>query len=464
MCRLLERTANMLASGIIKPIEPIKVFGAAEVEAGFRYMQKGTHLGKIVVSIPEAGLGLPQTPKPPQAELNPSASYLLVGGLGGLGRAVATWMVEKGARHLLFMSRSAGQSARDQAFFRELLCQGCIAQAVRGSVTDLADVERAVASAPPDKPIRGVLQMSMVLRDKPFADMDLDDWETAVKPKVQGTWNLHLAAPKDLDFFFATGSISGSFGTPGQANYAAGNTYLTALFQHRRALGLPASMLHIGLVEDIGYLAQNPTRAEALRAAGGFFLRTRQLLEGLNWALISSSQLGDCSDHQLTIGLRCEKTLSDPANRVIWKKDARMAMYHNHEVSSRGAGADGESDDSLRLFMASVEAEPGLLDDPASLELVAREIGARVYMFMLRPAEEADPAASLASLGVDSLVTIEIRNWIKRNFGGVELSTLEILNSGTIEGLGRLTVDTLKARLAATQRTNGDAYLDMKAP
>ncbi|KAF7548169.1 hypothetical protein G7Z17_g7234 [Cylindrodendrum hubeiense] len=462
--RLLQRTSDMLQSGKIQPIDPIKVFDAADIEASFRYMQKGTHLGKIVVAIPENARSLPVSLKPPQTELNPSATYLLVGGLGGLGRAVATWMVERGARHLLFFSRSAGQSPRDQAFFQELQSQGCTAQAVRGSVTDRADVERVMASAPADNPINGVLQMSMVLRDKPFADMDLADWNTAVKPKVQGTWNLHLAAPKDLDFFFATGSISGSFGTPGQANYAAGNTYLTALFQHRRALNLPASILHIGLVEDIGYLAQNPVRAEALRAAGGFFLRTRQLLEGLNWALASSRPEGlDC---QLTIGLRCEKQLSDSANRVIWKTDARMGLYHNREVSSgtAGAGADGDGAEALRLFIASVEAEQGLLEAPASLEFVTNEIGARVYLFMLRPAEEMDPAASLTSLGVDSLVTIEIRNWIKRNFGGVELSTLEILNSGTIEGLGRLTVDALKARFAAAGTTEGDAYLDMKAP
>jgi hypothetical protein len=253
----------MITTGSIKPIEPIKVFDATEVEASFRYMQKGTHLGKVVVTIPEKDMGLSRAPQAPQVELNPSATYMLVGALGGLGRAVATWMVERGTRHLLFLSRSAGKNTNDRAFFRELQYQGCSVQAVQGDVTDISDVERAMASTLPGKPIRGILQMSMVLRDKAFADMDLEDWQTTIKAKVQGTWNLHRAAPLDLDFFFATGSISGSFGMPGQANYAAGNTYLTALTQHRQALGLPASVLHVGFMEDIGYLAQNPTRAEA---------------------------------------------------------------------------------------------------------------------------------------------------------------------------------------------------------
>ncbi|KAG4273107.1 acetyltransferase [Fusarium proliferatum] len=461
--KLLERTAAMVEANSIQPIKPVKVFDASDAEEAFRYMQKGVHLGKIVVSMPpQSSTLLPVSPRPLQVKLNAEASYLLVGGLGGLGRAAATWMVERGARYLIFFSRSAGLSVRDKTFFRELASQGCTAQAVRGDVLSLPDVERSVASAPAGKPIRGVLQMSMVLRDKPFADMSLEDWDTAVKPKVHGTWNLHLAAPKDLDFFFATGSISGSFGTPGQANYAAGNTYLTALFEHRRALGLPASVLQIGLIEDIGYLAQNPERAEALRAAGGFFLRTRQLLEGLNWALLSSDP--HHPEYQLTIGLRSDKSLSDPANRVIWKKDSRAALYHNQEIATDAGAGDDQSLNAIRLLVASCEEDPAILQDQATVELVTHEIGKRVCMFMLRPVEEMDPTATLTSLGVDSLVTIEIRNWIKRTFGGVEVSTLEILNSGTIEGLARLTLDGLKTRFVLAGRNDGDAYLEMKAP
>ncbi|KAG7414885.1 Highly reducing polyketide synthase FUM1 [Fusarium oxysporum f. sp. raphani] len=426
--KLLERTAAMIETDSIQPIKPVKVFNASDAEGAFRYMQKGVHLGKIVVSIPpQSSTLLPVTPKPLQVKLNAESSYLLVGGLGGLGRAAATWMVERGARYLIFFSRSAGLSARDKAFFQELASQGCTAQAVQGDVMNLADVEHAMASAPPGRP-----------HQRCFADV-------YVKPKVHGTWNLHLAAPKDLDFFFATGSISGSFGTPGQANYAAGNTYLTALFEHRRALGLPASVLQIGLIEDIGYLAQNPERAEALRAAGGFFLRTRQLLEGLNWALLSSEP--QYPEYQLTI-----------------ERIARAALYHNQEISTDAGAGDDQSLNAIRLLLASSEEDPAILEDPATVELVTNEIGKRVCMFMLRPVEEMDPTASLTSLGVDSLVTIEIRNWIKRTFGGVEVSTLEILNSGTIEGLARLTLDGLKARFVATGKNDGDAYLEMKAP
>ncbi|PYI12621.1 hypothetical protein BO78DRAFT_457054 [Aspergillus sclerotiicarbonarius CBS 121057] len=454
---LLSRTVEMLESGAIRPITPMKTFSAVHIEDSFRYMQKGTHLGKIVVTMPEGGAGLPLAPTVPDLTLRPDASYLLVGGLGGLGRAVATWLVEKGARHLIFFSRSAGRSDRDQKFIKELEFQGCTIQTVRGSVMNAADVTSILKVA--TRPIKGVLQMSMVLRDKPFIEMDHSDWTTAVGPKVQGTWNLHHAMPDDLDFFFATGSISGSFGTPGQANYAAGNTFLNAFVQYRRSLGLSASILHIGLMDDIGYLAQNTARAEALRAAGGYFLREKDLLDSLQWAIVKSTV--SPAEGQLTIGLRCDKRLSDPTNRVIWRKDPRMGLYHNRESVT---SSSTHETDALKSFMNSVEADPGVLEDTASVELVTREIAIKIYTFMLQPLEDLDVAVSLASLGVDSLVTIEIRNWMKRSLGGIEVSTLEILNAGTISSLGRLAIETLKKRFTSQTRAEGDAYLEMKAP
>lgn len=269
-------------------------------------------------------------------------------------------------------------------------------------------------------------------------------------PKAKGSWNLHLAAPKDLDFFIATGSTGGVFGTPGQANYAAGNTYLAAMIQYRRSVGLAGSILHVGAVEDVGYVAQNSAAAASLRAAGGYFLRTPQLLAGLEWAIASS--LPEHSDHQLAIGLRSDKLLSDPANRVLWKKDARMQIYHNQNATS-DTKADTNETGALHQFITSIKANPDELATPKALEIVTREIGNRVYIFMLRPVEEMDTSASLVSLGVDSLVTIEIRNWIKRNFCDIELSTLQILNAATIEGLGKLIVGSLKA---CSQPTGGN--------
>lgn len=94
-------------------------------------------------------------------------AYLLVGGLGGLGKSVANWMVERGAsaRHLVFLSRSAGKTDEDKAFFAELASHGCSCQAVNGMVQDVESVRRAVKAA--NRPIKGVVHMAMVLRVSP---------------------------------------------------------------------------------------------------------------------------------------------------------------------------------------------------------------------------------------------------------------------------------------------------------
>ena len=152
--------------GHIKPISPVKEFEATRVEEAFRYMQKGQHIGKIVVTLPENPKDLDTAIGRKDLLLRPDAAYLSVGGLGGLGRSVATWLVEKGARHIVFFSRSAGSLAKDDPYIKELEAQGCTVQTFSGSVSNFSDVQRVIDSV--GKPIAGVLQASMVLHVSPI--------------------------------------------------------------------------------------------------------------------------------------------------------------------------------------------------------------------------------------------------------------------------------------------------------
>src|SRR5205814_1697930 len=99
-------------------------FDATEVEAAFRYMQQGTHIGKIVVRLPQNEETLPWTPAIPKPGFRGDRSYLLVGGMGGLGRSIAMWMATYGAKHIIFLSRSAGKGEDDAAFIEELELMG----------------------------------------------------------------------------------------------------------------------------------------------------------------------------------------------------------------------------------------------------------------------------------------------------------------------------------------------------
>ena len=148
--------------GFIKPIRPMKLFEAAHIEAAFRFMRKGQHIGKIIVSMPQDQTELPTSLTPRQLTLRPDVSYLLVGGLGGLGKSTSTWMVENGARHIIYLDRSAGISEDNKKFFKELRSLGCTVKTVIGSVSKLEDVKKAVHGG--TIPVAGVIQVSMVLR------------------------------------------------------------------------------------------------------------------------------------------------------------------------------------------------------------------------------------------------------------------------------------------------------------
>src|SRR6267378_6490649 len=159
--RLLRECAQYYQQGHIQPIRPITCFAATEIADAFMMLQRGTHIGKLAVRMSSDMKDLPCIAYHPELPLHPDASYLLVGGLGGIGRSIASWLVQNGAQHLSFLSRS-GRSEKTEHFLQELEALGCKVQVFAGSVTNIEDVQELVAKA--QKPIRGVMQLSMVLQ------------------------------------------------------------------------------------------------------------------------------------------------------------------------------------------------------------------------------------------------------------------------------------------------------------
>ncbi|KAL8697590.1 MAG: hypothetical protein Q9201_007051 [Fulgogasparrea decipioides] len=465
-CRiLLDQCVEFYRQGAIGPIKPMKVFNATNIVEAFKYMQKAQHIGKIVVTMPKDPHDLSVTAVKQDLHLDPGASYLLVGGLGGLGKAISTWMVERGARNLIFLSRSAGKSQGDRRFFRELEAQACSVQAVCGSVHHLEDVERTVKSAV--APIAGVMHMSMVLKDRNLLDFTHSEWHAAVDPKVEGAWNLHRALfDQTLDFFVLFSSVSAVVGQWGQGNYAAANTCLDSLVQYRHGLGLPASAIDIGAMEDVGYVSQNPAMLEQIKATGTHTLREADLIDTLQLMMTKRTSMppstaGYCNPMQIVIGLRTTRSLSDPSNRAIWKRDVRMSLYRNMEGETQSNS--GAFNEDLKHFLAAVARQPSMLNEQLNLDFLTRQIATRLYSFMLQSEDEVDVRQSLSALGVDSLVAIEIRNWWRQNLG-LEISVLEIMNSGSIEQLGKIAADGLLRKYETPGTNNTDTYLVMKAP
>ena len=147
---------------MLRPIQPVTQFAAVDVKRAFRHLQTGEHIGKLIVNIPTDSSELQSLLNIQPIRFQPDAAYLLVGGLGGLGRSLATWMVERGARNLVFLSRRAGLTKESKSMSDELESMGSSITMISGSVDNIEDVKRAVAAS--SIPIKGVFQLAMVQR------------------------------------------------------------------------------------------------------------------------------------------------------------------------------------------------------------------------------------------------------------------------------------------------------------
>ncbi|SPJ72405.1 related to polyketide synthase [Fusarium torulosum] len=460
--RLLKLVVQYYREGHIQPINPVTVYNADDIGDCFLYMQKGQHIGKIVVSMESndgKGPKASTATKQHNYRFNPAASYLLVGGLGGLGRAVSSWMVENGARHLIYLSRSAGETESDKGFFEELRSQECTVTGVKGDVTELADVQRAVTEAASvSVPLKGVINMSMVLRDHNFGTMPHEAWTEAVAPKVRGTLNLHEATSSlPLDFFLLFSSASGTFGQRGQANYAAANTFLDAFVRHRHRQNLPAQSINIGIMLDHGYVADNAALRERLLARGNYGIRITQLLDALSAVLSAPpSSSSPSSTSQLILGAGSTLPLSDPTNRVMFKTDRRMASYWNDENDANGnatktGGSAHGSKLAAFIAQATTYGDLSALNGPDAPAFVAHQIGAQLLTLLLRPMDDdsvIDVSRSPQELGLDSLVAIELRAWWKATLQ-FDVSVLEMLGMPSLMAMGQRAVEGLKARVEA---------------
>ncbi|RAK81482.1 KR-domain-containing protein [Aspergillus fijiensis CBS 313.89] len=473
--RHMKRMLDLYADGHIRPIHPVTFYDAHDVQEAFRYMQTGSHIGKVVIRMSEdTNRALQWRPETPKPSFRQDRAYLLVGGMGGLGKAIATWMVTHGAKHLIFLSRSAGASEEDQEFIHELSLRGCAVQAIAGDVAYFDTVQNVIDRAP--RPIAGVMQMAMVLCDVGILDMTVDDYRTPLRPKVDGTWNLHRAlgpSNEDLDFFVMFSSVGGQVGYWGQGNYAAANTFLDAFVHYRHAQGLPASVHDIGAINDVGFISQNPAVRSAMEAGSARLFTEQDFLDTLQLTISRSSarppydgrppgtaaKLGQVfhNPSQVSQVMESRLPITHPDNRIIWKRDPRMAIYRNIETvaaqgeDATGGGSGGSSSSSmLKSFLAEVSTDPARLQQPAAAEFLAGELLDRVADFLMRRAEDgAEPLdldMSLTEVGVDSLVAIKLRNWWKQDLA-VEVSASESKSGGSILELGELAARRLQEKV-----------------
>lgn len=244
--------------------------------------------------------------KPLHQSLRSDATYLLAGGLGGLGRSIAKLLVSNGVKHLAFLSRSGVASKQAAAFIEELKQEGADARVYRADICDETSLEdvikRQVAVDMP--PIRGVFQCAAVVKDAVFDNMTFSDWDAAFKPKTAGSWNLVRAISVEHDpFFVFLASSAGVIGNRGQANYAAGNFFEDALARHCRLQGRHAVAIDLGPVLGAGMLAEDEDILNILRASGFYGIRHEDFLKVVHHAITMETAPGTPMPAQVTLGV-----------------------------------------------------------------------------------------------------------------------------------------------------------------
>ncbi len=266
---LLAEITEMIEAKAIRPL-PFRSFPACRVDAAFRLMAQGKHVGKIVVAF--AAPFLPRRGKPitPGFVVDPAGSYLVTGAFGGFGRVIANWLADCGALHLVLTGRQGAATQEAKEFVAKLQSRNVQVEVVKADIGVDDDVNRLMAGLKKSPhPLRGIYHLAMVIDDAPMGALTAERMASVMTPKAHGAWLLHEhTRDLALDQFVLFSSVSSIFGNPAQANYAAANAFLDALAHHRRAMGLPALTINWGVLGGQGYVARNERVAEFLARQG----------------------------------------------------------------------------------------------------------------------------------------------------------------------------------------------------
>ncbi|KAF2670067.1 hypothetical protein BT63DRAFT_228744 [Microthyrium microscopicum] len=423
---MLQKVIDMLQDGSLKWAGPLHVRNFGDCPDAFRYMSTGKHIGKMVLDLSTQADLKVTIPDFAEKPIRGSATYLISGGLGGLGREICRWMAtHDDTVNLVAFSRSKTPSKAAQSLTAELLKHGAILTIMTCDVGNEDQVREAIEECRKTlPPIRGVVQGAMVLRDCPFETMTKDQFHEVVVPKVQGTQNLvKYLPPCTLDFFIILSSVVGIIGGPTQGNYVAASTFQDSYARYLTSMGQPVTSLDLGWMKGAGYVEENKFASDYVASQGMQPVSMDTFFRALSYAIKRKPE--NASQSQLMIGL--SHTMKERLTRV-----GRFSFLRVRQSVSAGVTAAGPTQTrSAQQVIQSCKSynEATTFIGQKLLEKIASLMAIQLSSLKLE--------ASVSDYGIDSLIAIEIRNWMRQELG-CNLGTFEILGSKTIAALGEL--------------------------
>ncbi len=437
--RLFGKVMTLFAERALYPL-PYQTFEADDVVDAFRYMQQARQIGKIVVTY-RNGISQIHAAKPvmKQLELSKDATYLVTGGLGGFGLKTAQWLVSRGARHLVLISRSGPTSSEAKAALVTLKEQGVRVHAVACDATDekaLAALFALLSTEMP--PLRGIVHAAVVIEDGLIRNTSAEQIAKVFAPKILGAQHLHrMTRHMKMDFFVMFSSATTLFGNPGQASYVAANAYLEALTAARRDAGLTALCIRWGAIDDVGFLARNVQLKEALQSRmGGTALPSAIALNAMEEMLLADRS-----------GLGVMELDWRALNRFL--PSAQSPKFSELVSLSGEVDSDEDNADDILRLLEDLSPEELLSTFKAMLK---DEIG---EILRIAP-EKIEDTRSLYDMGLDSLMGVELGLAIESRFG-IKLPVMALSESPTIAKLAEKIIGLLKATHSAKEAPEADA-------
>lgn len=382
---------------VLRPL-PHRVFPMSQASEAFRFMAQGQHTGKILLALGEEGahilplMGL---------RLRADARYLITGGLGGLGLAVAQRLAERGARHLALLGRSA-PTEQAQEKIASLARQGVDVRVLSADVGSERELAAALAQLDAEpQPLRGIVHAAGVLDDGMLVNQSAARFARVLAPKLHGGFALHaLTRDRELDFFVMFSSAAALLGSPGQASYAAGNAFLDSLAEARQQVGLAGLSIRWGAWSEVGMAAQ-AQRWQRLARSGAGSLSPAQGLATLE-VLMQAAERAPLDPIAIL-----------PIDWQLWRQaspQARDLPLFADLLTAENAGMPrAGSSDARQVILDAPE--------PERPERMLSFVIKQVALLLRAASSQIDPKRSFSELGFDSLMGVELRNRIELTLG-----------------------------------------------
>ena len=417
---LSQACMDLLEQGAVPPL-PVTCFGYGDHARALRLMTTGQHTGKLVLKAPSGS----DADRFPIADLrpylDPEATYLVTGGLGGFGRLLLPYLAAAGARHLTLMDRDP-QRRRSADWIRKTSALWYLDEEVEidivpGDVAQAADVRRCVDRL--RRPLKGVFHLAGTLDDCLLTDLTPESLARVFAPKAAGALNLHNAtAGCDLDHFVLLSSIASTFGNPGQINYSAANGFLDGLAACRRRRGLPALCYNLAAVAEAGMASRNLHVLRLMRSSGMPPVSADFAVSNLDYAMRSMRDW----DHLIT------------------------ALFSRPPMTV-------DSPDYMRTGRVLSNADAFAVDSGGQLTLdtVVGQIAAKVAE--LCGHDEGGVEEPLSSFGLTSISVAELGAFIRMQFN-YQVSALELMTTASSLSLAQ---DIIHGKKEVVEEGEADA-------